>query len=224
MSIINNDKELSIAFEEIGMEMGIPHVKAEFLEYSNFKVTWIRGYKWIDFKVSDYLKGADDLTIKCLARSLLRRILGQDAGNVDELTKFVTSEKFAREHRQTYLTRNVFLVDKGKDRLMAGYDRLVGAGLVPFDPSLIFKANNCLSRKAGHCSVLMKVVSVTDRVLEEDCPDYVLDYCLYHELCNFLVGFTPAEDIPDEEYDAFENKFPRKGEAKLWLRRHSLYI
>lgn len=227
MTTGNCDARLTECFSEAGKRWGFCNVKAGYLEYSNFKVTWQRGYKWIDFKVTDYLMDAPDGVLICLAESIYRRILGEEKGNVSELSDWITSPDFCKAKRETYLERNVFLTRRpnGKCRNLAeSYNRLVGAGLVSFDPAIKLCWNRNLSRKAGNCSVLMKVVSISDALDTDETPDYVLDYCLYYELCNFMVEFKPADNVPDDVFYGYENRFPSKNQAKIWLRRRSMYI
>ena len=61
-------------------------------------------------------------------------------------------------------------------------------------------------------------------VLDMDMiPDFVLDYCVYHELCHLMIGFDPMAKRHGEEFSKLEAKFPNKDEAEKWLKRLCLY-
>ena len=222
-----SNERLRRIFSEVGKGYRYDSVQAEFMAFNDVKVRWQRSYGWIDFKVSDYLNDAPDRVLEGLARSLFERIENGDAEYSAELLEWVTSPDFSVMKNHIYLSRCPQFLNTVQGRsknLMDAYDRLVGAGLVPYDPSIVLTWElPGLNGKMGHCSVLMRVVAVSELLDRDDVPDYVLDYCLYHELCHIIVGYNPDGNVHEEEYYGYEDRFPDKSEAVGWLRTRSVY-
>ncbi|MCQ2078472.1 MAG: hypothetical protein MJZ38_00205 [archaeon] len=219
----DNNERLRNCFRDEGRKYGYDNVSAEFLDFKDMKIRWQRTYGWADFRVSDYLRDAPDEVLRSTARSLFRRILGIEDRYSPELMEWVTLPEFHQRNRETYLDRcrNITRTTTGRCKsLDEAYDRLIGAGLVPYDPTITFSwSKDPYTRRAGSCSVLMRVVAISSALDTDDVPDFVLDYCLYHELCHILVGFDPMGDAHEADFYALENKFPSKREAETWLRR-----
>ncbi|MCK9323341.1 MAG: DUF45 domain-containing protein [Candidatus Methanomethylophilaceae archaeon] len=223
------EESLRTTFAEVGKEYGFEKIEAEFMAFKEFKVRWQRSYKWAEFKVSDYLADAPLEVLKGLARSLFSRIMGQGEENYSEsMVEWITSPEFSTYKQPVYLrrSRNITRSQKGdvKD-LSASYDRLINMGLLERDPSVCLtwtKESNI--RKVGHCSVLMRVVSISNVLDTDAIPDIVLDYCVYHELCHLLVGFDPFSNKHGEKFVSLEAKYPNQAEAEEWLKRLCMYL
>ena len=219
---------LRTKFKEIGKEYGFDRVEAEFVPFKEFKVRWQRSYKWADFKVSDYLADAPPEVIEGLCTSLFSKITGDDEGYSDDMCKWITAPEFSRYKQPVYLkrSRNITRTTKGDARdLDESYERLIGLGLVERDSSInLTWTREPNIRKVGHCSVLMKVIQISSALDTELIPEFVLDFCLYHELCHILIGFDPSEKAHTEHFSTLEDKYPKKDEAKEWLRRLCLYL
>lgn len=216
-------------FQEVGREFEFDKVEAEFVAFKEFKVRWQRSYKWADFKVSDYLADAPKEVVKGLATSLFSKITGDEhEGYSEEMCDWITAPEFSKNKQPVYLkrSRNLTRSSKGEVKdLDAAYQRLVDAGLVEVDPLAYLtwtKESNV--RKIGHCSVLMKVVSISSVLDTNTIPDFVLDYCLYHELCHLMIGFDPTAKKHGEEFAVLERKYPQKDEAEDWLKRLCMYL
>ncbi len=223
------DDNLRQAFAAAGKKYSFDTVEAQFVAFKDFKVRWQRSYKWADFQVSDYLADAPQPVLMGLAESLFRRIIGEsENGYSEELCKWVTDPQFCELKQPIYLrrSRNLTRSAAGENKsLQAAYDRLIGTGLVQSDPTLRLSwTKDANIRKVGRCSVLLRVVSIS-RVLDADeIPDFVLDYCLYHELCHLILGFDPTGARHGQEFAGMEAKFPQQKEAEQWLRRLCLYL
>ena len=223
-----SEEELGAIFTEVGKEYGYDTVTAEYMAFKDFKVRWQRSYRWADFKVSDYLMDAPAGVIRGLCKSLYSRITGSgDESYSEETCAWVTSPDFVKDKQSVYLkrSRNISktVVGAVKD-LSASYDRLIEMGLVNDDPSVYISWSDSSPRKVGTCSVLMKVITVS-RVLDtNEIPDFVLDYCLYHEMCHLLIGFDPTGDRHSEKFIALEAKHPRQADAEEWLNKLCLYL
>ncbi len=227
---MSNEGLLVTAFREAGKKYGYDTVDAEFVAFKDFKVRWSRSYKWASFKVSDYLMDADEVVLKQLAEVIYTRIKGLE-GEIDyppELHAYVTEPKFVDEKQPIFLkrSRNITKSAEGEFKdLYESYNRLADLGLVEIDPKLHLTWTRDMNvRKVGHCSVLMKVISIT-RLLDADMvPDFVLDYALYHELCHMTIGFDPTCRKHDEMYVPLDDKYPQHKEAREWLKRLILVI
>jgi hypothetical protein len=225
---MESEEVLRTKFKEIGKEYGFDKVEAEFVAFKEFKVRWQRSYKWADFKVSDYLTDAPPEVIAGLCRSLFSKITGEDEGYSEDMCKWITAPEFSEYKQPLYLkrSRNITRSTEGDSKsLDAAYDRLIGLGLVERDPAIHLtwtKESNV--RKIGHCSVLMKVVSISSVLDTDMIPDFVLDHCLYHELCHIMIGFDPSAKRHGEEFSNLEAKYPKRDEAEEWLKRLCLYL
>ncbi|MDR0309206.1 MAG: DUF45 domain-containing protein [Candidatus Methanoplasma sp.] len=222
------EEVLRTKFKEVGREYGFDRVEAEFVAFREFKVRWQRSYKWADFKVSDYLADAPPEVIEGLCNSLFSKITGDDEGYSDDMCRWMTAPEFSEYKQPVYLkrSRNITRSSEGETKdLEEAYQRLIGLGLVEKDPKVHLtwtKESNI--RKIGHCSVLMKVITISSVLDSDMIPDFVLDYCLYHELCHLMIGFDPSAKKHGEKFRELEAKHPQKDEAEEWLKRLCLYL
>ena len=224
---METEEVLRTKFKEVGREYGFDKVEAEFVAFKEFKVRWQRSYRWADFKVSDYLADAPPEVIEGLCNSLFSKITGDDEGYSEEMCRWITAPEFSECKQPVYLkrSRNLTRSSKGEAKdLESAYDRLIELGLVKKDPYVHLswtKESNV--RKIGHCSVLMKVITISNILDSDMIPDFVLDYCLYHELCHLMIGFDPSAKAHGEEFSNLEARYPQKDEANDWLKKLCLY-
>jgi hypothetical protein len=224
---METEEVLRTKFKEVGREYGFDKVEAEFVAFKEFKVRWQRSYRWADFKVSDYLADAPPEVIEGLCNSLFSKITGDDEGYSEEMCRWITAPEFSECKQPVYLkrSRNLTRSSKGETKdLESAYDRLIELGLVKKDPYVHLswtKESNV--RKIGHCSVLMKVITISNILDSDMIPDFVLDYCLYHELCHLMIGFDPSAKAHGEEFSNLEARYPQKDEANDWLKKLCLY-
>ena len=219
---------LTKTFKETGKEYGFEKVEAEFVSFKELKVRWQRSYKWADFKVSDYLADAPPEVLEGLCNSLFSKITGENEDYSKAMCDWMTSPEFAKNKQPVYLkrSRNLTRSPSGEFRdLRESYERLILAGLVEKDTAIHMswtKESNV--RKIGHCSVLMKVVSLSSVLDTDMIPEFVLDFCLYHELCHLAIGFDPTAKKHGEEFSELEDKYPKKKEAEDWIKRLCMYL
>lgn len=105
LTIAQKAQQLNDIAEKIGAKYGYESVKAEFAKHKDMKVTWIRSYKVIEFKISDYLEGASKDALENLFEVIFQKIMGQDAEYSDEFKSYILSDKFIKKYRAKYLKR-----------------------------------------------------------------------------------------------------------------------
>jgi Predicted metal-dependent hydrolase len=226
----NNSEELKNIFQKVGEEFGFDKIDAEFIAFKEFKIRWQRSYKWADFKVSDYLADAPSNVIEDLCRSLFSKIQGVESDETYPKTmcEWVTKTEFTEKYQPVYLkrSRNLSNTTKGKFKdLNEAYQRLVDAGLTSKNPYVYLSwTKEANERKIGHATVLMKVVSISSVLDTDILPEFVLDYCLYHELCHINLGFDPTTSVHKTHFDDLVNKYPKKKEAEEWIKKLCMYM
>ena len=223
----NPDDILRGVFSRVGQEYGFDKVEAEFVAFKNFTVRWQRSCKWADFKVSDYLADAPPEVIEGLCNSLFSKIAGENKGYSEEMCAWITSSEFVERSRPTFLRRSIDLtrsaIGDTKD-LNAAYDRLIALGLVERDPTACLSwSNNKCTRKISNCTVLMRTITISSILDTDEIPNFVLDYCLYHELCHLMIGFDPSENR-HEEFQELVKKFPYSEEAEELIAKLRLFL
>ena len=162
---ITTTGQMSDIAQSVGQKYGFDRVSAEFTAYADFKVRWTRSYKWADFTVSDYLKGADAEVIKNLFEVLFARITGTtDAPEYsDKFRAHVLSRDFVDAHKEIYL---------GRKRANKTSFRKINGTTVHWA-----KKENASS--AGYASTLMNTI-VLNPILK-DAPEEVVDVVIAHE-------------------------------------------
>lgn len=223
-----SNQRLERIFSGVGRKYGFDTVKAEYIVLKDFKIRWQRSYRWVDFRVPDYLDTAPDDVIAALADTLFQRIVGKGDGISQTFVDWVTDPEFCHQKQGLYLQRSTNLTGSvaGQHKnLRDSYDRLIGAGLVPYDPDIAFSwTKNPVTRKVAKCSVLMKVVYISSILDSDEVPDYVLDYCMYHELCHLFLGYDPLGIAHNDSFAMLDQKFPTRIEAQVWLRKMYSYV
>ena len=224
---MDNDR-LSALFAEAGRDNGFEQITAEFATYKDFKIRWLRAYKWIEFQVSDYLSTAPEEVIAEMADTVFRKIRGEKGPYTQRVCDWLSSEEFVRTNQPTFLRRSRGLsegtVGNVRD-LEEAYQRLIDRGLVERDPSLVilWKAGGQPSR-VGAASVLMRVVTMSSSLDRETVPDEVVDYCLYAEIANIMVGFGKHGQERRDAYASILERYPGRDDIELRMRRLCLTI
>lgn len=98
-------EQLNAIAQRVGAENGYTDVKAEFANHRDMKVTWVRSYKTIEFKISDYLGEASKEALENLFEVIFKKIMGQDAEYSDEFKSYILSDNFIKKYRKNYLKR-----------------------------------------------------------------------------------------------------------------------
>lgn len=216
MSNVDRANEI---FGKVGKEYGYENVTVNFTAFQQFKVQWSRSYNWIEFRVSNYMKDAPSEILESLAVSLFERISGKKGEYSDEFKAYVLAPEFSQKHRPTFIKRGRYLYDDGEHKnLEDSVERLVKVGLLPEDHNIEVVWNHSYgTHMASTYSVLMRTVMINYLLDEQDTPDEVLDYVVYHQYLTIEAGSKTFGT--DETIDIGEDleKFERHSEIEEML-------
>ena len=220
---LGDNDSLVEAFARVGERYGYTEVKAEFAAFRDFKVKWVRSYKWVNFDVSDYMKEAPTEVLEGIADTLFMRMKGEsEAKYRPTVVGWLTSEEFRRINQATYLSRYraTSVGTKGRVRDLAdSVSRLVEAGLIEDDPEIKLRwALDSRTNSSAKSSVLMKTVIVSDRLDSKDVTDHVFDYVVYSQIANIMMGYNPGRSSKGDAYARMLEMYPMMSEAEEGLR------
>lgn len=225
---MTNKEMYEEAFREVGKEYGYENVAIEWTAFKQFKVQWQRSYKWIAFRISDYLKDAPVEIVKDLAESLFEKIKGKEGLYNQRFADYVTAPEFSQTHRPTFIKRSRYLTSNGegeRKNLMDSVNRLVEANLIPADHNIQAVWNkDTRSDLASTYSVLMRTVMVNVGMDDYAVDDSTLDYVIYQQYLCIQAGMETfgTDEIVDTQDD--QEKFPNYEEAKKELDRMMLAL
>ncbi|MCL1811268.1 MAG: hypothetical protein FWG41_03500 [Methanomassiliicoccaceae archaeon] len=223
-----NDMEKGLDLNKIARKAGEKHgfvwVTAEFVDLKELKLKWKRSSSWAEFSVSDYFKDAPEDVISVIFEHLFARMVGESSAFPENAIDWLTSSEFTKNKQPTYLRRskNLSMSSQGEEKnLEQAYERLIEIGLVNRNLLLFLSWTKKPSKKlTGYCSVLMYVIGISSALDNSMVPDFVVDYCLYHEICVLQIGFDPNEEMLDKHIHKLLKKHPQWKDAETWLRCH----
>ncbi len=229
---MDDNERLTEIFGKVGKGYGYDTVNAQYMQYRDFKIRWQRSYRWADFRVSDYMRDASEEVTESLADTLFGKIVSGGEAKYGQLMKdFVSSPDFVRRNQPVYLrrSRNLTRSPLGEHRdLGEAYLRLVDEGLLDHDPQvcLSWTKEPIPTGRAARCSVLMKVVGVSNALDDPKVPEDALDFALYTELCRISIGFDPSGELNVLRMPKLMDKYgdKRRKDAAEGLRRHQLFV
>lgn len=226
---MEDDVSLTKAFADVGARYGYKEVKAKFAAFRDFKIKWMRSYRWAEFTVSDYLMGASEDVMMQLSDTLYRKMRGEcECPYPPEVTGWMTSEGFIRRNQPLYLSRyrsTSLGTGGGSQDLSDSLERLMDLGIVEDDPWLKLRwALNSHTNSTAKSSVLMKTVIVSDRLDRPDVPRNVLDYVVYAHVGRIQLGYNPDNITNSQEYSEMLERFPGYREAEEGLRRMDMQL
>lgn len=225
---MSTEVELTKAFQKVGEKYGYSNVKAEFANFTQLKCQWTRSYRLAEFKVSDYLVDADVKVYEDLADTLFSRIGGSDKPYAESMRECILNPEFAPKHRPTYIKRSRKLTTTGMGtvhNLDDSLDRLAEAGLIDKgkDVQVVWSTDG-KTRKVASCSVVMKVIAISQLLDSEDIGQDIVDYAVYTQYLRIVVGakaFGITNEINTRED---ERKYPNYREIEGKLDGMCLYI
>ena len=220
---------MTAAFQDVGRKFGYEYVTAEFGTFRDFKVQWSRSYKMIRFRVSDYMEDAPYEAFESLAGTLYARIEGREEVPYKKaMREWVLSPQFAERKRFRYInrSRNITGTAQGYERnLNDSVDRLVEMGLINRSKGVeVSWTVDGSSPRAASCSVLFKLIVVSNQLDDLNIPDFVVDYAVYSQYLRIVKG-AEVFGFTTEVYTREEEKrFEKYHEAERMLDKMSLYL
>lgn len=225
--IISSNAQLTTIAALVGRANGYDDIQAEFSPFRDFKLKWIRSYKWISFEISDYLQDAPEEVVASLFRTVFKRLADEKTSYEETLSDYITTEDFVRRSQPVFIRRHRGLSTDADDVAWVeeSIDRLREKGLtVP--EGLAVGVAEARMRQVGRSSTLMRTVIMNDacRDLSEDARDYAVWTQVAHVSMGFDRNFGAGAGGRAEEYDALLSQYPDRASQESELRNAALYI
>lgn len=222
-------EDANMTFQKVGKEYGYDTVTVEFIAFKEFKVQWSRGCRFIHFRLSDYLRDAPREVLEGLASTIFSRISGKEEIPYSKAMRdWALAPEFSETRRPTYRnrSRNISDTPQGNERnLLDSVDRLVAMGLIEEDANFeLVWAKGDKTNKAASCSVLMRLITVSDKLDDANLPDFVIDFAIYSQYLRIVKGaevFGITTEVFTREE---ERKFEKYREAEKMLDKMCLYL
>ncbi|MBR6038216.1 MAG: hypothetical protein IKP53_05750 [Candidatus Methanomethylophilaceae archaeon] len=207
------DYDISEIFAKAGEKYGYDNVEAEYADFDELKMKWMRHGTWARFFVSDFMRDAPREVMESMAETLLAKICCSAETEYSEaVCRWLTAEEFVRSKQPVYLSKKEGMVAGSEGRfkdLGTSYRRLVDAGMLKEDPMLYIGWDYSYpERGAGRASVLMRVVGVSPELDSEGISDRALDYALYSLALHVSLGFAPCRRSRDTDYEEIMGRYP----------------
>ena len=97
-------EKLNAAVKELAEKFGYQEALVEFKPFDDFKVRWVRSYKWIELDISDYLEDAPEEVVLSVVRTILQKIANQESDYEPMAVEYLRT-LHSTPHRQTFLDR-----------------------------------------------------------------------------------------------------------------------
>ena len=219
--------ELQDHFAAISKTFDLDCVTVRYHPYAELKHTWKRFDSGLEFKVSDYLKGAPDNVLESLAWYLLSRACHRDCPKekAEPYLVHAYSEKLWQSHRDIYFsrTRSLFF-GRGQTRdLKEVFDYVNSyyfSSRIP-DPTLAWSDESPRTRLGYYFAPLNLLVA--NKALDStNVPRYVLEFVVYHELLHHIDrgGTNYSRRIHHtKSFRQTEALFSHFDDAERWLRK-----
>ena len=213
----NMDYDISEIYSEVGKRYGYETVTAEFAEFDELKLKWVRHGSWARFFVSDYLGSAPKNVAESIAETLMKKICSVEGSDYSgEVCGWLTSDGFVEENQPVYISRKEGMVppEEGKKKdLAASYARLVSAGFLAYDPKVYIGWDYGYTEPGpGRSSVLMKVAGASPKLDSDVISDEAFDYAVYSLLLHVFLGFVPCRKRESREFEEKLSQYPRRDE------------
>lgn len=220
-----SDEMLTQIFARVGRRYGYDDVKAEFCPFPDFKVKWMRSYKWISFEISDYLDRAPQDVLEDLAGTLFEKVSGNNADYSESFIRYLNEPEPRKSNQRDFVSRKKRMNDTtigDFHDLNDCVNRLRGMGLIPPDLECILCWDSSNTKKASGCSVIQRVAWVNTALDQKGVPENVLDYVVYTMLAHIMVGFNGSHD--GYEFMRLDAMYPMREDALRWLEENGFRI
>lgn len=222
--VMGHSEPMTSVFQLVGSSHGFSHVDAEFRPFKEFKTTWERCGEQANFKVTDYLRAADEPVLQDFAETIFTRIKRRRREEYTERMKaWLRSEDFLSRNRPLYLgrSRNLSLTPRGRAfDLRDLAESLRSDGLIENSEDAYLTWTDRPNRsRMGYCSLLMRVVAISSALDSPKIPEEVARYVLYHELLHLELGVGTLRGQHDLAFRRAERQYPKWRESESWLKR-----
>lgn len=203
--------------DRLGKEYGFDSAIGEFYKFKDLKVSWMRSYKWISFKVSDYIKYAPEDVVEDFIRTVFIKLTQPDVNIMygELFLNWCDSKEFLRDVKEIYLCRIKRVAETpvgAVHNLNDSIDRLVARGLISKMnvPTMLWKkklssSDPDLSRK----SKIFKVIVMNNRLDKKDISTETLDAAVFRSIVELdATSFTEAgidTKYCERRFSEFEN-------------------
>ncbi|MCJ7606242.1 MAG: hypothetical protein MUO94_00150 [Thermoplasmata archaeon] len=217
-------------FRDANERIASGRVSAAYHPYKDLKHTWRLSHGALNFRVSDYLKGAPPEVTDATAWYLLCRARRDQCpvGKVDTYMTYIRSKEMWAPKREVFISRakGISFRPKGTSRdLDSAFDYV---NSMYFSDALerpeLAWARESPSRRIGFYHPPLNILAVNRALDSERVPRFVLEFVVYHEL---LHGVLEPVGGPDRrvhhtaEFRRRERAFSRYEEAETWITRIS---
>ncbi len=211
-------------FQSVGSDFGFKRIGAEFRPFKEFKTTWERCGEHANFKVTDYLRSANENVLRDFAETIFTRIERRRKEEYTERMKtWLRSNEFLSRNRPLYLgrSRNLRLSPEGRAfDLRELAESLRSQGLIEDSQDAYLTWTDRPNRsRMGYCSLLMRVIAVSSALDDPQIPESVARYVLYHELLHLELGVDTLRGQHDPAFRRAERLYPKWRESEAWLKR-----
>ena len=218
------DEILNETFKKVGNDFGCD-TSAEFAAYRDFKIRWQRSYRWAEFQVSDYLRGAPVEVLESLARTIFTKIQGDECSYSDKVIEWLTAPEFVDTIQPMFIERDSRIsFDDGEHKdLEESLNRLKENGFIGENEKMkIFWSKEPTETKGAWSSMLMRVVTVNKALDSGDVPDEVLDAVILKEVAAIECDFSLSPMDKKKTIDDRMKLYPGFDGISEWLYKHGL--
>ncbi len=211
-------------FQSVGSDFGFRRIDAEFRPFKEFKTTWERCGEEADFKVTDYLRAANEGVLQDFAETIFTRIRRRRREEYTQRMKlWLRSNDFLSRNRPLYLgrSRNLTLTPQGGTLdLRELAESLRSDGLIgDCEDAYLTWTDRPNRSRMGYCSLLMRVIAISSALDSPRIPESVARYVLYHELLHLELGIDTLRGQHDPAFRRAERLYPKWRESEAWLKR-----
>ncbi len=221
-------EEMHQIFSRVGKKHGYDSVTAEFSAFKDFKAFWERGYKFIDFQISDYLMDAPAEAVESLAERIYSSIEGKEQPYSDAMKEWALSDEFITKERPIYLKRSRNLRKDGKGDfrdLNSCLLRLKDKELIDLDENVFLSwTREELNSRTGYCSALMKTIAISSYFDKAEVPNHVLDYIVYYHYLIMKEARSTFGGRMTKTYIEELKKYPFYQDAERYISEAGLYL
>lgn len=217
--------DLGTVFRSVGTSFGYEDIETKFARYKEFKSTWCRSGKKVNFQITDYLAEAGPEVLGDFALSLYMKIARRGDGDIygPRLREYLVSDAFLERNQPLYVrrSRNLSRSPRGENfDLRDTYNNLMATGMLGESRNVSLNWTIKENRmRVGYCSTIMHVVAISSLLDNMNVPEHVHEYVLYHELLHLEDGLSSGRRHHTAEFRAKEHLYPRWRESEDWLRR-----